>query len=119
MPLKIAGLAELKINHEVFSQRIQASAKDVMEYMMTYCEGKAKHNAPWTDRTGNARNSITGTILEDDLKNGRVVGALYIGMDYGLYLELSNQGKYAIIGPTLIQERPMLLRTIKAHGVAI
>lgn len=61
-------------------------------------EGEAKKNAPWTDRTGHARQSIHGTAdwVGDDL-----VICLSGGMEYSPYLELAHGKKYAILKPTI------------------
>lgn len=62
-------------------------------------ENYAKLNRPWTDRTGHARQRLTGYI-ETNPTNTRV----YIshGVDYGKYLELAHEKKYAILLKTVI-----------------
>ena len=60
------------------------------------CVVYAKHNAPWTDRTGNARRSIHQESANNGMK--AYVG---IGMPYGKYLELDHGGKYRIVHPTI------------------
>lgn len=61
-------------------------------------ENFAKKSATWTDRTSNARNSINGYS-----ENEKDIMRMYlsIGMFYGVYLELSNGGKYRIIWPAI------------------
>ena len=68
-------------------------------------EGTAKAGAPWTDRTGNARQSLfsTSEVLKD-----RVILYLSHGVEYGKYLELRFSGRYAIV-----------LKTLQAHYGAI
>lgn len=56
----------------------------------------AKHNAPWRDRTGNARRSIHQEQGDNGMST--LIG---IGMPYGKYLELSHGGKYRIIHPAV------------------
>lgn len=58
----------------------------------------AKENAPWTDRTGRARRTLTGFCerSQNDFKIG-VMGM----MPYSPRLELGFSGKYAILTPTL------------------
>lgn len=78
------------------------SAKVAVESVsktLAEAEATAKRNAPWTDRTGNARNSITGTKGEVD--GNTVKGHLFIGVEYGKYLELCWGGKYRIVWPTI------------------
>lgn len=64
-------------------------------------EGYMKHNAPWTNRTGHARQRLTGTV-EDDPKGYRI--KLAHGVDYGLHLEYANEKRYAILEPTLLSQ---------------
>lgn len=84
-----------------------------MQKGMTEAANHAKMTAPWTDRTGNARNSIFGIV--EPLKGDVIKGHHGIGVDYGKYLELSNQGKYRIVWPTIDYMRSRLLNFI-ANG---
>lgn len=73
------------------------------------CVVYAKHNAPWTDRTGNARRSIHQESSADGME--AMVG---IGMPYGKYLELNHGGKYRIIHPTVFSYgKAQLLKNLK------
>ena len=73
-------------------------------------EGRAKSNAKWTDRTSNARNGLFGTteIAGNEVK-------IYLGhsIDYGVFLELANEGKYAILKPTIDAAIPEIHRDYK------
>jgi hypothetical protein len=86
-------------------------------------EQKAKENAPWTDRTSDARKHLKGIVLYDEevkldtykqegnktVKSGSItidgkgcIGiALVHRVEYGKYLETANDGKYAILKPTI------------------
>ena len=68
-------------------------------------QNDARNNAPWTDRTGNARTGLFGTA-ERDVAQKMVTIYLSHGVDidYGKWLELANGGKYAVI-----------MRTIEGH----
>lgn len=71
----------------------------IAEYYAPIIESEAKTGAPWTDRTGNARQGLQGLV--EDLSETTVALYLTHGMEYGIFLELKNQGRYAIILPTL------------------
>lgn len=60
----------------------------------------ARKNRPWTDRTGAARQRLTGTSSK--ISNGYRL-TLAHGVDYGKYLELAHEKKYAIIPQTLTE----------------
>lgn len=70
-----------------------------------------KRNAPWTDRTGNARQTLHSEV--EELVNVTVITFAH-GMDYGRYLELSHGGRYAIIGPALDHFAPLIWRDVMA-----
>jgi hypothetical protein len=60
--------------------------------------GDAKTNAPWNDRTGDAR---AGLEVEVSDEGGDVVVTLMHTMEYGEWLETIQSGRFAIIMPTL------------------
>jgi hypothetical protein len=66
-----------------------------------------KQDAPWADRTGKARRTLLVEVEQDD---NRIALVFSHGVEYGRYLELSNGGRYAIIGPTIVKSGPMLMR---------
>ncbi len=61
-------------------------------------ESWMKANASWDDRTGNARQTLQA---EAEQELTEIAIRIFHGVDYGVYLELSNQGQYAILGPAL------------------
>ncbi len=70
-------------------------------------ESDAKREAPWIDRTGNARNSIQGDFGWEGDKCKIVLSG---NMDYSVYLELAHEKKYAILEPTIQKNAPEVLR---------
>ncbi len=70
-------------------------------------ERDAKRNASWTDRTGNARNSIQGDAGWVG-NNCKIV--LSGNVDYFVYLELTMGKKYAILKPTINRNAPEVFR---------
>jgi hypothetical protein len=70
-------------------------------------ETYAQSNAPWEDQTGAARAGLSADVGMDGLN---VVISLSHSVDYGVYLELKDNGKYAIIMPTLEALGPKILR---------
>lgn len=69
----------------------------------------AKMTAPWTDRTGLARKSISPYTKWEDASNFRV--GISGGMDYSPYLEFCNDKKFAILYPTVLRYKNEVLRT--------
>ena len=72
-------------------------------------EDYAKSHAPWTDRTGHARQSLHGGV---DTDGGQFVLYLSHGVEYGIWLELAHGRNYAIVGPTADAHLPRIRRTV-------
>lgn len=66
----------------------------------------AKEHRPWTDRTGHARQRLTGSVAR--VSQGYQI-ILAHGVDYGVWLELAHEKKYAIIQPTIQAKSPEVL----------
>lgn len=61
-------------------------------------EAYAKSNRVWTDRTSDARDRLKG---DSKSMGTRVRCSISHGVDYGIYLEMCNEGKYRILKPTI------------------
>lgn len=66
----------------------------------------AREHRPWTDRTGHARQRLTGSVAR--VAQGYQI-ILAHGVDYGKWLELAHEKKYAIIQPTIQAKSPEVL----------
>jgi hypothetical protein len=79
--------------------------------LMAYHSGRvssaAKINAPWTDRTTNARNGLTAGAGK---ANGVHFIVLAHRVPYGIWLEIRWSGKYSIILPTLQEYAPTVMK---------
>lgn len=82
-----------------YEGKIYEAIRRIAQYWAPVIEAYAVDNAPWTDRTGNARQGLQG--LPEDISETIVAIALKGGVDYQIWLEIRNQGRYAIIMPTL------------------
>lgn len=69
-----------------------------------------KVNAPWTDRTGNARQ---GLYTEVNRVAGSMVQIILAhGVEYGLWLEISNASRFGIVNPALDHFGPLIWQDI-------
>lgn len=75
----------------------------LMQTAASKMESWAKQNAPWTDRTGQARQRLTGQAYWENANI--VVAAIAHQVDYGIWLELAHQRKYAILEKTIEEHR--------------
>jgi hypothetical protein len=81
-----------------FLERKKAGLYALLQNWAGQLEGYAKDHAPWTDRTGNARNGLHGGV---EVRKDEYVLFLSHGVDYGIWLELAHGGNYAIVRPTV------------------
>ena len=83
----------------------------LMQTAATKMEAWAKQNAPWTDRTGQARQRLTGQAYWENPHI--VVAAIAHQVDYGIWLELAHQRKYAILEKALEQHNGEIEEAVK------
>ena len=83
-----------------------------MKYHEAPAENYMKVNAPWKDRTTNARNGLAARYQGANDK-GQHEMVLFHQVDYGIWLEIKNDGEYAIILPTIQEFGPKVMDTLK------
>ena len=97
--------SELATALERYGDRVLTTVAAIAQYSATQMQNDAKANATWVDRTGNARTGLFGTSEADFAAK---VVTIYLShgavIDYGVWLELSHSGSYAVI-----------MRTMQAH----
>lgn len=99
-----------KVNGFVFDpgdmlSKISAAATKSETAIAMYAENGAlvlqnyaREHRPWTDRTGHARQRLTGSVAR--VSEGYQI-ILAHGVDYGIWLELAHEKRFAIIMPTI------------------
>lgn len=92
------GVDEMKRRMRQYGADVKKANYQLALSFSAEIEAYAKDNASWQDRTANARQSLFTHV---DQATGKTTIYLSHGMDYGVYLELRHQGRYAIILPTL------------------
>lgn len=94
-----------QINLSEIPKRLQRKMLQKATAFSLYLEAQAKINRPWQDDTGMARSGLKGRVYQ----SGSSIHILLIhSAEYGINLELSRGGKYAIIYPTIIQNLTLL-----------
>jgi hypothetical protein len=86
-----SGIARAEV---VFRKALEDDVLNTATEALDY----AKEQAPWEDRTGDAREGLDTDVRWE---GETIVWELYHTVDYGLYLETIQNGKFAIIMPTL------------------
>jgi len=78
-------------------QNFETALETICDQQAIQAEQDMKNNAPWIDRTANARNSLGGTTSFTKEEKKIILRG---GMPYSPRLELDYQGRYAVIYPT-------------------
>lgn len=69
-----------------------------------------RQNRPWKDISGNARRGLRVEVVE---RGSQWIMYFIHSVDYGVFLELSRGGKYAVIEPGLRRTVPRIKRGMK------
>lgn len=96
-------------NLQTFNTRADRALTASITYHAGRAEAYAKRNAPWRDRTSNARNGLFATARRKPPSYRIIVGH---SVPYGIWLEVANSGRYQIIRPTIDHEGPELMKTV-------
>lgn len=89
---------------------IDAAVDLVFDSMEAVAESKMRNGATWTDRTGNARNGLTAKHESTPMVEHQLT--LFHQMPYGFWLEVRWSGRYAIIGPVMLDIAPDITKRI-------
>lgn len=93
-------------------RKLERALHGVVRYWDGPVETWMKHNAPWQDRTTNARNGLFAVAK----KIAAGLYAIILGhtVDYGVYLEdgTENMQAYPIVGPAIQRFAPKVMKTL-------
>jgi hypothetical protein len=81
-----------------FPRQVKKAVEHTVDYGAAYGTGYIKAHAPWTDDTGAARSGLSATPIHH--KNASEVLLAY-SVFYGIWLEIANSGRYAILIPAM------------------
>lgn len=98
MAINWDGDEQIIANMQRYSGLVVNTTEQFAQSWAPRLETDAKENAPWKDRTGNARQSLYARV---EREGDQVYLYLSHGVDYGIYLEVSKAGRNAIIWPTI------------------
>lgn len=83
---------------ESMGQRADAAVRVFAEQGATKMRSAAQSNAKWTDRSGAARQRLNAYVSA--MANGYRI-TLAHGVEYGIWLELAHEKRFAIIPQTI------------------
>ncbi len=93
----MAGSEKVNKNIEAYVDRLIAASLALGQDWAGTLEAEMKKKAPWQDRTSNARQSLYGRA---EMGKDQITIRLGHSVEYGVFLELARDGKYAILKPT-------------------
>ena len=91
--------------------RTEAAVQTLCDTVARKMESWAKDNARWQNRTGNARQGLTGSAVWQDTTTIWIV--VSHSVDYGIWLELAKQRKYAILEEAVEQNKDELMNGLQ------
>lgn len=106
---------EVVNNIEILDDRLHTATLVICDTVARQMENYAKNNRRWTDRTTNARRGLRGRAYWQDNQN--IVTAVMHSVNYGVWLELAHNKKYAILEESVranIEELNRALATLFA-----
>lgn len=98
---------------EVRAAQVQRTVERTADRHSKKIEAWMRANAPWTDQTGDARRELRAEVL--DITGKAVLILLRHGVDYGVYLETMQAGRFAILGPALDTWAPVIWRDLQVE----
>jgi len=106
----------LKANLNRFDGDISALVAAIVDYRGNKSVEYMKSNAPWTDRTGNARQTLAAHgVHAPDFHEIH----LYGGVPYQIFLETRFAGRFAIIGPAVKYQGLALMNMLRGLVVKL
>ena len=96
---------------QAMSDRMPMGIRIYCETAAKKLEGDAKNKAPWTDRTAQARQRLTAYVKE--INPGVCQIILSHGVNYGVFLELAHEKRFATIMPSIERNSKEILKGFK------
>lgn len=98
---------------EIFDRRRAAVYAKSLQYAakaLNYFRQQQANNKYWDNRTGTARDTMFAKAAFDD---GDIVWFMSHWVQYGIYLELANDGKHESIRPVINKYAPQFEKEIR------
>ena len=104
------GSDDVKRKFTEYEEKMRAALYILADTGAKMMEAWAKENAHWVDRTSNARQGLKGSAYWD---KDTIIIVLSHSVDYGVWLELANQRKYAILQQSILSKKDEVMQNYK------
>lgn len=101
----------LKLNLDTLGNKFDVLLRVYMTTKAPQIESYMKQNRKWVDRSSMAKTTLNAKFSKPSKDVYRIT--LAHGMDYGIWLELANEKKYAIIEPTINVSGPQMMKELQ------
>ena len=108
----------IKIDSKQVREGLQIFSEETLNLVEKHLKNEAeelekfmKENAPWNDRTGNARRGLVAKVEKPKNKYYRI--GLKHSVKYGVYLENYMERRFAILEPTVRLKGPEVILKMK------
>src|SRR5262245_13273308 len=95
--------------YQNYTQTVMTTGRRVAEARANEAEAWMKANAPWQDRTGRARAGLHVDVVEAPAVIAELVFAHGEDVEYGIWLEIANGGRFGIISKSIDFWGPRLM----------
>lgn len=102
------SIAEVTEHIKKFDEKMRAGLLLITKQVAKNMERWAKNNAKWTDRTTNARKGLNADAKWENYIE--LVVRMSHKVDYGTWLELAHEKKYAILQPAIEKYKEEFIR---------
>jgi hypothetical protein len=101
---------------EVRAAQVERQVTRVAERNAQRIQEWMQANAPWTDRTGDARAALRAEVI--DVTGHAALILLRHGVSYSVFLETIQAGRFSILMPALDHWAPIIWRDIQIELAA-
>lgn len=102
--------ADLVDTVDKYNEDLNAGVLALLQGYAEKIQAEMKAYAPWHDVTGEARARLAAFVEETA---GQFTLVAMQGVSYGIYLELKNAGRYAIVGPTMERYQGLIMQDLR------
>jgi hypothetical protein len=91
---------------------LDAKIEEIFKKNEAWAIAWMKANAPWTDNTGRARAGLMA--VSASAGSTHEMRLFYTGVNYGVWLEIANSGRFQILGPAMRHVSRKLLKDFQS-----
>lgn len=91
-----------------FKNRADVAMEQLVSTNALKLQNYMRENYKWTPRSGRAHQTMTGSYEKQ--QDGFLIKLSY-GVDYGIFLELAHEKKYALTKPTAKEKGPEVMQS--------